>query len=38
VREMTEAQKSGLAERLPKYREEMEAFGKFLKDKFFNRQ
>ena len=38
VREMTDEQKMGLAERLPKYRQEMEAFGKFLKERFFNLQ
>lgn len=31
---MNEQQKNGLDERLTKYREEMQAFGKFLKDKF----
>lgn len=34
--ELNEEQKKGLETRLIKYREEMDAFGKFLKDKFFN--
>lgn len=36
VENMKEKQKNGLEERLVKYREEMQAFGDFLKDKFFN--
>lgn len=35
VKEMSDEQKNELGERLLKYREEMDAFGIFLKDKFF---